>query len=73
MKLNTLMANLLLPICICMYVCLYGTSVTCAPPLTKPIGCMKYLATISPRQKKSIVDHVDVCDRDQTARRLIFE
>ena len=34
------------------YIYIYGTSVTRAPPYAKPIGRMKYLEMISPRQKK---------------------
>ena len=54
------------------YIYIYGTSVTLAPPYTKPIGRMKYLAMISPRQEKSIANHVDVCDRDQASHRYRF-
>ena len=46
-----------------------STSVTRAPPYTKHIGRMKYLAMKNPRQEKSIADHVDVCDRDQASQR----
>ena len=42
------------------FLLLYSTSVTRAPPYTKPMSRMKYLAMISPRQKHSIADHVDV-------------
>ena len=34
---------------------------------------MKYLAMKSPRQEKSIADHVDVCDRDQASQRYTTE
>ena len=54
-----------------LYIYIYGTSVTRAPPYTKPIGRMQYLAMISPCQEKSIADHVDVhvCGRDQASQR----
>ena len=51
------------------YIYIYSTSVTRAPPYTKHIGRMKYLAMKNPRQEKSIADHVDVCDRDQASQR----
>ena len=38
-----------------------------APPYTKRIGRMKYLATISPRREKSIADHVDVSIKQDSA------
>ena len=50
-------------------ICLFGTSVTRAPPYTKRIGRMKYLAMKNPRQEKSIAGHVDICDRDQASQR----
>ena len=49
------------------YIYIYSTSVTRAPPYTKHIGRMKYLAMKNPRQEKSIADHVDVCDRQASA------
>ena len=51
------------------YIYIYSTSVTRAPLYTKPIGRMIYLAMISPRQEKTIADHVDVCDRSQASQR----
>ena len=45
------------------YIYIFGTSVTRAPPYTKRIGRMKYLAMKNPRQEKSIADHVDVGDQ----------
>ena len=50
---------------------IYSTSVTRAPPYTKPIGRMKYLAMISPRQEKSIADHVDVCDQASATEQTV--
>ena len=42
------------------YIYIYGTSVTRAPPYTKRIGRMKYLAMKNPRQEKSNAEpHID--------------
>ena len=53
------------------YIYIYSTSVTRAPPYTKHIGRMKYLAMKNPRQEKSIADHVDVCDQASATQQTV--